>query len=114
MVTEPDDDLEARLASLYPPVALPPPDDFEERLRDLEEASEHEPEPEPEELPQTGRLVVTYNRAVIRRNEQGLISEIVEANSRKFIERDLYGTPVAITEVIESEETVAEEPGEDE
>lgn len=109
MATEPDD-LEARLAALLPPVSLPPDDDFAERLRQLEDESEHEPEPEPEELPETGRLVLTYNRAVIRRNEQGLITEIVEANTRKFIERDVFGTAIAVTEVTETEEV--EEPEE--
>jgi hypothetical protein len=104
---EPDfDDLEARIASLYPPVAVPPPDDFEDRLRELD--ADADPEPEEEEAPQTGRLVISYNRAVIRRDEQGRISEIIEATSRKFIERDLYGTPVAVTEVVETEEV--EEP----
>lgn len=102
------DDLEQRLAGLLPAETLPPPHDFEERLRELEDTSAHEPEPEPEELPQTGRVLITYNRAVIRRNEQGLISEIVEANSRKFIERDVYGMPVAITEVVETEEVMEE------
>lgn len=104
------DDLEERIASLSPPVALPQPDDLAERLRELEDDSEHDPEPEPEELPETGRLIVTYNRAVIRRDEQGLISEIVEATSRKFVERDIFGTVVAITEVTETEEV--EEPQE--
>lgn len=105
MATQFDDDLEARIANLSPPVAIPPSvEDFADRLRELEDQSEHEVEAEPEELPEDGKLILTYKRAVVRRDEQNRIIEIVSSESRKFIERDVFGTIVAVTEVTETEE----------
>lgn len=109
MIDDLSDDLEDRLRSLLPPIEpVASVEDLADKLRELEDTSDHDPEPEPEELPEDGKLILTYRRAVVRRNEQGLITEIVEANSRKFIERDVFGTVVAVTEVTETEEVEGE------
>ena len=109
MVMEPDEtDLEARLASLVPPVALPPSvDDYAERLRGLDDVPEAEEETEIEETPRTGQFRVTFDEALIERDSAGRVVGLIGNGWRKTIGRDKAGRVVSIS--TETEELLFEE-----
>lgn len=117
-------DIREQLAALEEELREPEPEPKEtpaemlEHLRELEESSDFgppeppAPEPEPTEEPFSGKLVLTYTKSIVRRDEKGRISELVGANSRRFVLRDERGVVIAIDEVMETEEVETPEVAE--
>jgi hypothetical protein len=79
-------------------------DELADIRKRIEAAALDEPEPEPESVQlESGSLTLTWKKAIVERDEHGLILGVREDGSYKQVQRDEHGRIVAIVEENEEE-----------
>jgi hypothetical protein len=103
------DELDAEFADPEPVVETQ-----EELLARLEDLEDKEPEVEEEPPPPvyaSGTFGVRFTHAIVRRDEQGRVMELIEEKKHTILHRDIAGRIIEI-EKIEEVEQMTEDPEE--